>query len=108
MYPTTILQDTTTSVSYINGLNTSRATGGTLRAVSHYNTDKAVIFCSHNLITDAQKAELEAFYSSNRNTPFEWTYAGDDSVFTVIFTGPIVYTWVTVGYWKAQSTMEEI
>lgn len=106
-YPT-IPQALTTSVTYQNGLNVSRSTGGTLRAVSHYNADKAIIQCNHTLITDVQKEELDTFYSGNRLTPFEWVYSGDDSIRTVIFTNPPAYTWVAAGYWNVQVTMEEI
>jgi len=75
-----------------SGIVAERSEGGKLRKRVLYATDQFDFEVFHYL-SDAQKAELEAFYESNKKTAFNFTWI-DGQTYVVQFLAEPRYTQV--------------
>lgn len=76
-----------------NGMQPERATNGALKLRRLWPADKAVAELGH-LLTAAQKATLDAFYTANKDldVTYTWPAAAGGGTYTMRFLEPPRYT----------------
>lgn len=78
------LSDST--LTFESGVQSVRATNGTLRTRRLYATDKATAKVGH-LFTQAEATELQAFYAANKDLDVTYWWPGTGETFTMRFDG---------------------
>ncbi len=89
-----------------SGLQIDRAEDGTARARA-YGGDRMKITIRHPWLTSAQKSTLDAFYSSNRLIPFDYTSVHDGVTRSCLFASGPKYKREFGDYWTASVEMVE-
>lgn len=92
----------------INAIDIDRAEDGTARARSFYATDKFKISIDHPDLTAAQKAVLDAFYSTNRLLAFDYVSVNSGLTYSCLFTRAPAYTYIVAGHWSARVDVEQV
>jgi len=84
-------QELDSSVNFIDGIVYERAEGGELRKRVLFEGVKREFTIVHILNKD-DKETLVQFYLDNKDKSFSFTWAGDETTYTVQFIGPIQCT----------------
>lgn len=103
-YPSLAALDTS-RMSAASGHEPVRATNGALKVRRLYAADKASFVLDH-MLTIAQKATLDLFYSANKDLDVSYTWPGTGASYTVRFVGAPQYIWQAWGF-RAQVRLEE-
>ncbi len=91
----------------INGIEIDRAEDGTARGRSFHSSDKVRFSLDHPWLTSTQKAELAAFYTTNRLIEFDYESISSGATHSCLFSKPPAYIYQPGGYWSAKVEMEE-
>lgn len=86
-------QSPETQVTPVSGKTIDRADSGRVRGRSFYDGLSYDIDLMLSVVTETDKATLDAFYAANESETFTWEYDGDGSVFEVVFVAPPAYSW---------------
>lgn len=89
-----------------NGAEPTRATNGSLRIRRMWSADKKSFDIGH-VLSDAQRATLDAFYAANKDANNTYRWALDGVSYTVRFAAPPQYTPRT-GYCEARVRLLEV
>ena len=106
-YPTLPWLVDGTATDRDGGLDPVRASNGTLKIRRLYSADKAGWTIAHWL-TDAQKATLEAFYTTNRTLNVTLTPPYEGASYTVRFAATPVYEPKYANRWVAKVRLLEV
>ena len=98
-YPS-IRQDPSTVISPLPNKRLDVSDGGTVRGTALHSVTVVDIGLAHVDVSDADKASIEAFYTTNKNIALTFNYDGDSSTYSVVFVAEPTYTWAFPGYWN--------
>ena len=88
-----IPQGVDTQLTPVSGMQIDRADSGRVRGRDFYDEASFDLELTHPLVTAADRLVLEEFYGINRSQVFTITYAGDGSVYEMIFKAPPAFSW---------------
>ena len=91
----------------IQSVEIDRAEDGTARGRSYYTSDKHIGKVVHPWMTAAEKATLDAFYTTNRLLAFDYTSLGDNVSRSMLFAGAPKYKREVGEFWTATVPMEQ-
>lgn len=93
----------------LNGKIIDRATNGAVRARSYYSQDKKLFNVVHSVITTAQKAIIEDFYTANKDSDFDFMWVLDGNNYICMFADtPMNFEIINIGYWNAEVFLMEV
>lgn len=93
-------QSLETRVVPANSMVSDRSDSGRIRGRDLFVGNQVEIECHHAELTDTEKAALDTFFDTNRTLLFTWQYAGDSTVYDVLFLSPPAWEWQGVDAWK--------
>ena len=106
-YPA-LLQTTQSRETQLTGRQLDRATNGAAKVRAFFASPKRVFSVAHSILTNAQKAQLEAFYAANATNSFDFVWAGDSATYTVVF-GDADLQWESIGaFWQITVSLLEV
>lgn len=98
-YPSTIKQSVASTFGPLDDIKVDRASNGTPRIRAIFTRQPRVGNIVHEGVTAAQKATLDAFYTTNRLIAFSFVWAGDGVTYSCYFSGPIEARPLPGNYW---------
>lgn len=100
-FPTlTVVPNTSSQQVTLDDLAVDRASNGTPRVRAFYTAPKKKFVLVFEGATAADKASVEAFYTTNRLLAISYTWPGDGSAYTCYFGAPIQYQPLPALYWR--------
>lgn len=106
-YPA-IPQHWDTRITPVSGVAVNRSESGATRARSLYAVTSYDITVIHDLITDAQRAAILAFYAANAGDQFGFLADEDGVIYTVIFTNAPQSIPIAPNVWRLTTSLQGI
>lgn len=99
-YPS-LPQHDSTKVVIDYGIKVARSYNGTARVHHTYAAPVYGFTVVHRGLSDADKAVLQTHFDTNAAAPFPFTYAGDNSVYNVVYATAPTFNRRAPGWWDA-------
>lgn len=98
-----------TRITPIESISYDRARNGTLRARHLFVAPAYEIECVHPpILTTAERDIIIAHYAAQGVMPFNWEYAADNAVYSVIYLAEPTAVKSEAGTWQVRSFMATI
>lgn len=102
VYPLDLQQSATTTITPRANKTLGVTAGGSVRGAAYHVVSIVDISVTHPLVSNADKATLEDFYTEYRYRVIEFTYHGDSSKCSVMFQSEPTYTWIAPDVWNIE------
>lgn len=107
-YPA-IAQSYDSKENRLTGRQLDRASNGTLHVRSFFTSQKKTFNIIHQLVTDDDKATIEAFYAANALNSFTFVWLADGASYTCMFSEEDpVYEPAALGLWNITTSLVQV
>lgn len=90
-----------------SGIRVDRATSGKARAQVFYTADLYDFVVKH-LLDETDRDSLLSHYSGDKENTFLFTWKGDDTAYTVLYTNKPQVKPIGNGYYECESRLAEV